>query len=55
MKAQENIKNDELNFQADALTDLSVTDEQADRTEGGEIESRPSSGKLFVATNVGVY
>lgn len=35
MNAQEKIKNDEINFQADALTDLSVTDEQADETKGG--------------------
>ena len=35
MNAQENIKNDEINFQADELTDLPVTDEQADRARGG--------------------
>ena len=35
MKAQEKIRNDEINLQADSLTDLSVTDEQADETKGG--------------------
>jgi len=35
MKAQEKIRNDEINLQADSLTDLPVTDEQADETKGG--------------------
>ena len=36
MKAQEQIKNDESNFQADTLTDLPVTDEQANQTKAGD-------------------
>ena len=35
MKVQEHIKNDDINLQADALTDLPVADEQADETKGG--------------------
>ena len=35
MNAQENIKSDEINFQADALTDLPVAEEQAAVTKGG--------------------
>jgi type VI protein secretion system component Hcp len=35
MNAQENLKNDESNFQADTLTDLPVTDEQAGNAKGG--------------------
>ena len=35
MNAQVNIKNEESNSQTDALTDLPVTDEQADRATGG--------------------
>jgi hypothetical protein len=51
MKAQENIKNDEINVQADALTDLPVADEQADRATGGGA----ASGRIYVATEVGVF
>jgi len=36
MKAQEKIRNDEINLQADTLTDLPVTDEQADEAKGGD-------------------
>jgi len=35
MKAQEKIRTDEINLQADTLTDLPVTDEQADEAKGG--------------------
>jgi hypothetical protein len=35
MKAQEMIKNDRINLQADALTDLPVANAQADATKGG--------------------
>lgn len=35
MKAQEKIKNDEINLKADILTDLPVADKQADETRGG--------------------
>ena len=35
MKAKGNVKNDEINLQADTLADLPVTDEQADETKGG--------------------
>ena len=38
MKVKENAKNDEVNHQADALTDLAVADEQADETKGGAIQ-----------------
>lgn len=35
MKAQENAKNDDISIQSDTLSDLAVTDEQADETKGG--------------------
>jgi hypothetical protein len=35
MKAQEKIKHEEINPQADALTDLPATDEQAKQTKAG--------------------
>ncbi len=35
MKAKENVKNNDINLQADTLIDLPVTDEQADETRGG--------------------
>ena len=35
MKSQEKIRNDEINLQADSLTDLPATDEQADESKGG--------------------
>ena len=41
MKAQEKIKNDEINLQADVLIDLAVSDEQADEIKGGEFKSTP--------------
>ena len=37
MKAQENMKNDDINSQAHALADLPVADEQAGETKGGNI------------------
>ena len=37
MKAKEHAKNDDINLQADALTDLPVTDEQAEQTKAGAI------------------
>ena len=37
MKAEENVKNDDINLQADALTDLPVADEQADEVKGGDL------------------
>ena len=33
--AQDNIENDEINLQSDTLTDLPVTDEQAQQAKGG--------------------
>jgi hypothetical protein len=35
MKAAEKLKSDNINLQADNLTDLPVTDEQAEQTQGG--------------------
>jgi hypothetical protein len=35
MKAKENVKNNDINLQADTLPDLPATDEQADKTKGG--------------------
>jgi len=37
MNGQENVKNDEINLQADILRDLPVADEQADETKAGEL------------------
>jgi hypothetical protein len=47
MKAQEQIKNDESNLRADTLTDLPVSDEQADRATGGT----RNQGKLLVGVD----
>jgi hypothetical protein len=35
MKTAEKIKSDDINLQADNLTDLPITDEQAEQTQGG--------------------
>ena len=35
---REDTSNEDINLQADALTDLPVADEQADETKGGENE-----------------
>jgi len=35
MKAKENVRNDDINLQTGALTDLPVTDERAYETRGG--------------------
>ena len=35
MKEQQNVKDDNINLEADDLTDLPVTDEQADQTKAG--------------------
>ena len=48
MKALEKIKNEEINFQADALTDLTLADGQADRATGG---STNNQGRLIVGVD----
>jgi hypothetical protein len=53
MNAQENIKNEESNLQADALTDLPVTDEQADRATGGYTYDQ--QGRLLIGTESGPW
>jgi hypothetical protein len=52
VNAQENIENDESNSQADAMTDLSITNEQADRAKGG---AELSSGRLLMGTEGGLW
>jgi hypothetical protein len=52
MKTQEMIKNDEVDSQADALTDLPVTDEQANQSKAGEFQPQ---GRLYIGTEVGVW
>ena len=51
MNAQENIKNDEINFEAEALTDLPVTDEQDDGARGG-IDQQ---GRVLIGTDGGLW
>ena len=43
MKAQEKIKNDEINLQSETLTDLPVADEQAQQAKGGADSTRSES------------
>ncbi len=50
MNAQENIKNNEIN-QADALSDLQVADEQADRARGGF----DPQGRLLIGNEGGIW
>jgi len=50
MNAQENIRNNEIN-QADALTDLPVADEQADRARGGF----DPQGRLLIGNEGGIW
>ena len=52
MKTKQKEKNDVSTPQADALTDLPVTDGQANQTRAG---ASPPNGKIYVATNVGVF
>jgi hypothetical protein len=51
MKVKEIAKNEAINLQADALTDLPVTDEQADRARGG-IDQQ---GRLLIGTEGGLW
>ncbi|HZM85542.1 MAG TPA: hypothetical protein VFF31_03200 [Blastocatellia bacterium] len=51
MNEQENIKNDEINVQTDALTDLPVADEQADRARGGF----DPQGRLLIGNEGGIW
>ena len=51
MDAQNNTKDDEINIQGEALTDLPVTDEQADGVRAGGAPG----GRLFLGTEVGVF
>ena len=45
-------KNNEVNLQSDALTDLPVADEQANQTKAGAAQP---VGRLYLATDVGVF
>jgi hypothetical protein len=54
MKAQEQIKNDESNLQADTLTDLPVVDVRAERITGGAPGGTPVNGISSNETLVGV-
>jgi len=49
--AQDNTKDAEVNIQGEALTDLHVTDEQADHVRAGAAPG----GRLFLGTEVGVF
>jgi hypothetical protein len=65
MKGQEEIKmnykmnqtttNNESSLQADALTDLPVTDEQADRARGGAKGGFDSQGRLLIGSEGGIW
>ena len=43
MNAQKNMKNEEINLQSDTLTDLPVTDEQAQQAKGGADSTNPEN------------
>ena len=43
MNAQESMKNDAVNLQSDTLTDLPVTDEQAQQAKGGADSTKKES------------
>lgn len=49
MKAQEQIKKDGSNFQADTLTDLPVTEEQANQTKAGTEPIWGTDGAICIA------
>ncbi len=51
MKAKENVKNDNLNLQADTLTNLPLADEQADETKGGNASDRSAGLDIIVGAN----
>lgn len=53
MNAQESMKNEEINSPADALADLPVTGEQADRATGGA--QFDSKGRLLIGTEGGIW
>ena len=40
MKVKEKVKNEDINIQADALSDLPVSDEQAQQAKGGTEEAK---------------
>ena len=51
MKAQEKVKNEEINLQADKLNDLSVTKEQAEETKGGRTRRGQDGSDLLIWNN----
>ena len=51
MNTHEHSKNDEIDLPTAHLLDLPITDDQANHTKAG---GQPS-GRLYVATNVGIY
>ena len=53
MNTQENIKNEESNLQTHAVTDLPVTDEEADRATGGS--TFDTQGRVLVGTDGGLW
>lgn len=53
MNEKENTKNEENNLQTDALTDLPVTNEQADRATGGP--TFDPQGRLLIGTEGGLW
>lgn len=57
-RKKENATNDDINLQAEALTDLPVADEQAEQAKGGseEAKSRPIGSPVtwtYIVTNPG--
>ena len=51
-RRKENAANEDIILQADAVTDLPITDEQANQIKAG---LGTTTGKIYVATDVGVY
>ena len=51
MEIKEKVKNEQIKQAEEKLEDLPVVDEQAEETKG----AGTATGKLYVATNVGVF
>ena len=51
MEMKDKVKNEEIKLAEETLEDLPIIDQQAEETNG----AGTATGKLYVATNVGVF
>jgi len=54
MKTDENIIDENIDLQADGLTDLTVTEQQAEETKGGQLREQVTFTYVVTNTSPGV-